>query len=231
MFKNNLVIALRSLLKYRISSFINVVGLTVGISVAVLIGLWGWDELSYNKYHEKYDRIAAVLQTQTFGDDVQTWWGQVFHMADYLRDHYGSNFEQVVLADWEGGRLFSSGETTLEQLGMFMEPHGPSMLTLKMLDGSINGLDDPYSILISEAMAIAFFGKPDATGQTLTMNEDTELNVAGVYEDLPRNTYFSNAAFFGSMQLRKSGTSRLVITAQQLEFQWLSYFCRNSGRA
>ena len=204
MLKTNLLIALRSLFKHRVSSFINVSGLTVGMSVAVLIGLWIWDELNYDKCHDNYDRIAAVLQTQTFGDEVETWWGQVLHMADYLRDNYGSNFEEVVLADWEGDRLFSNGETTLEQTGLFMEPNGPSMLTLKMSDGSINSLEDPYSILISKSMAIALFGKSEVVGQTLTMNETAELNIGGVYEDFPDNAYFSNASFFASWQLRES---------------------------
>jgi len=204
MFKANLIIAIRSLLKRKVSSFINVIGLTVGMSVAVLIGLWIWDEVSYNKYHDKYDRIGAVLQTQTFGDDVRTWWGQVLHLADYLRDNYGSNFEQVVLADWEGDRLFSNGTNTMEETGLFIEPHGPSMLTLKMVDGTAEGLNSPNSILISETMAQAFFGKSEVAGQTLTMNETTELSVEGVYKDLPQNAYFANAAFFASWQVREA---------------------------
>ncbi|NRB51295.1 MAG: ABC transporter permease [Saprospiraceae bacterium] len=204
MFKANLIIAIRSLLKRKVSSFINVIGLTVGMSVAVLIGLWIWDEVSYNKYHEKYDRIGAVLQTQTFGDDVRTWWGQVLHLADYLRDNYSSNFEQVVLADWEGDRLFSNGSTTLEETGLFIEPHGPSMLTLQMVDGTVEGLNSPNSVLISETMAQAFFGKSEVAGQTLTMNETTELSVEGVYKDLPQNAYFANAAFFASWQVREA---------------------------
>lgn len=224
MFKANLIIALRNLFKRKVSSFINIIGLTVGMSVAVLIGLWIWDEVSYNKNHEKYDRIAAVLQTQTFGDDVQTWWGQVLHMADYLRDNYGSNFEQVVLADWEGGRLFSNGTTALEQTGLFIEPHGPSMLTLPMVDGTIDGLNSPNSILISESMALAFFGKSDAAGQTLTMNERTELSVAGVYEDLPRNAYFSNAAFFASWQVRESELPDRLLQASNWSYSGFHVF-------
>lgn len=204
MFKANLIIAIRSLLKRKVSSFINIIGLTVGMSVAVLIGLWIWDEVSYNKYHENYDRIGAVLQTQTFGDDVRTWWGQVLHLADYLRDNYGSSFEQVVLADWEEDRLFSNGTTTMEETGLFIESHGPSMLTLKMVDGTAEGLSSPNSILLSETMAQAFFGKSEVAGQTLTMNETTELSVEGVYKDLPQNAYFANAAFFASWQVREA---------------------------
>ena len=135
MFRANLLVAFRSLIKYSVSSTINLIGLSIAMAITILTSLWILDELSYNKYHEKHDRIAAVLQTQTFGDDVQTWWGQVLHFADYLREHYGSNFEQVVLSDWEAGRLFTHEDESTEQTGLFMEPYGPKCLLYKCFMG------------------------------------------------------------------------------------------------
>ena len=61
MFKNYFKIAWRNLLKNKVSSFINVGGLSVGMMVAILIGLWVWDEFSFNKYHRNYDRIAQIM--------------------------------------------------------------------------------------------------------------------------------------------------------------------------
>ena len=66
MLKNFLKIALRNLVKNKIYSFINIGGLAVGMSVAMLIGLWIYDELSFDKYHKEYDRIALVKKNRSF---------------------------------------------------------------------------------------------------------------------------------------------------------------------
>jgi len=65
MIKNYLKIAWRNLVKNKTHSFINIAGLSVGMAVAMLIGLWIWDELSFDKYHQNYDRIVQVMQHQT----------------------------------------------------------------------------------------------------------------------------------------------------------------------
>ena len=70
MLNNYCKTAWRSLQKNRSSSFINIVGLSVGMAVAMSIGLWIWDELSFNKYHQHYDRIAQVMQSQTTNGDT-----------------------------------------------------------------------------------------------------------------------------------------------------------------
>ena len=66
MLRNYFKIALRNLVKNKVYSFINIGGLAVGMAVAMLIGLWIYDELSYDKYHQNYDRLAQVMQHQTF---------------------------------------------------------------------------------------------------------------------------------------------------------------------
>lgn len=60
MLMNHLIIAWRNVQKHRAHSFINIAGLSIGMAVALLIGLWIWDELSFDRYHQNYDRIAQV---------------------------------------------------------------------------------------------------------------------------------------------------------------------------
>lgn len=62
MLKNYFTIAFRNLVKNKAHAFINIAGLAAGMSVALLIGLWIWDELSFNKYHRNYDRIARIMR-------------------------------------------------------------------------------------------------------------------------------------------------------------------------
>src|SRR6266542_6875667 len=98
MIKNYFTIAWRNLFKNRVSSFINIGGLTIGMAVALLIGLWICDELSFNRYHKNYDHIAQVnYYAQEEGKQhVQS--RQSYLLADVLKTSYGSNFKQVVMA-------------------------------------------------------------------------------------------------------------------------------------
>ena len=70
MIKNYLKVAWRNIVKSKASSLINIGGLAVGMAVAMLIGLWIWDELSFNKYYQNYDRIASVMQRKTFNSQI-----------------------------------------------------------------------------------------------------------------------------------------------------------------
>ena len=86
MIKNNLKIAWRNLVKNKAHTFINVTGLSVGMAVAILIGLWIWDEISYDKYFQNYDRIVRVMQHQTFNGERGTQGSIPLPLGPKLRD-------------------------------------------------------------------------------------------------------------------------------------------------
>src|SRR5476651_1599971 len=96
MIKNYLKTAWRNLIKNKVHSFINIVGLSVGMAVAMLIGLWIWDELSFDKFTPNYDHIAKVIQNVTNNGEVQTWQSVPYPLAEALRKSYGSDFKAVV---------------------------------------------------------------------------------------------------------------------------------------
>ena len=93
MIKNYLKIALRNLAKNKVYSFINIGGLAVGMAVAMLIGLWIYDELSFNKYHQSYDRVAQVMQHQTGNGQVYSQNSIPFPLGKELKTVYGSDFK------------------------------------------------------------------------------------------------------------------------------------------
>src|SRR5690349_24994998 len=88
MFRNNFKIAWRNLVKSKGFSFINITGLAIGMAVALLIGLWVWDELSFNKSFDNYNRIGQLMQNRTFNGRTGTYKIQAPPMAKELRDHY-----------------------------------------------------------------------------------------------------------------------------------------------
>jgi len=89
MLKNFLTIAIRNLRKHRLYSVVNIGGLAIGMAVAMLIGLWIWDELSFNTYHQHYDRIARVMKRSD--NKGMGWVGRMvpYPMIEELEKSYG----------------------------------------------------------------------------------------------------------------------------------------------
>jgi len=110
MIKNYLKIAWRNLIKNKASSFINIGGLAVGMAVVMLISFWIWDEITFDRNHKNYNRIAQVIQNVTNNGEVQTWWQVPYPLADAIRKNYGSDFKSVVMADQNSGYVLSLGE-------------------------------------------------------------------------------------------------------------------------
>src|SRR4030095_12249902 len=191
MIKNYFKIAWRNLVKSKGYSAINIGGLAVGMAVAMLIGLWVYDELSFNKYHKNYDRIAQVMQHATFNKGkTETQVANPALMGPELRAKFGSDFKYVMQTSWTGSHLLSLGNQHFSKVGNFYESDFPEMLSLKMLKGTRAGLKDPYSIMLSVSTAGAIFGKDDPINKTLKLDRNNDVKVTGVYEDLPDNTSF-----------------------------------------
>src|SRR5450631_620224 len=126
-------IAFRNLVRNKFSSAINIGGLAVGMAVALLIGLWLFDELSFDKNIPNHDRIAAVLQNQDLSGGKQTWWGEAKQLAPALRKDYGSQFKYVVTSTGAYPQLLTYGEKKIRSSGAYMEPDALNMLTPNML--------------------------------------------------------------------------------------------------
>lgn len=195
MIRNYFSIAWRNLLKSKGYSLINIGGLAAGMAVSMLIGLWIWDELSFNKYNKNYDRVAQLMQTQDFGGQLDTWQTMPYPVGDELRERYGSDFKKVVMSSWEFYKVLSVGDKKLRKIGKFMEPDGPALMDVQMLRGSREALKDPSSILLSATTAAAYFGNEDPIGKTMRLDNRENLIVKGVYKDLPNNSSFNSVGF------------------------------------
>src|SRR5580765_5148436 len=110
MLKNYIKTALRNLVSKKVSAAINIGGLAVGMAVAMLIGLWIWDELSYDKYNKNYDRVAAVMQQSTINGEIGTGYPCPAALAEVLRTSYRSEFKHVVLSWWNREHILSYGD-------------------------------------------------------------------------------------------------------------------------
>ncbi len=197
---NYLKVAWRNLVKNKMHSFINVAGLSVGMAVAMLIGFWIHDELSFDKYNPNYDHIARVEQHLEHNGDIATWDDVPYPLAAELRKEYGNDFRQVVLAN-VNQNILSVGEKNINSAGGFFEPAMTELLALKMVKGSSDGLKDPSSILLSVSQAKALFGETNPLNKVVKVDNKDVVKVTGVYEDLPLNSAFAQVSFMIPWQL------------------------------
>jgi len=202
MLKNYFKTAWRSLLKNKLSACINIGGLSAGMAVAMLIACWIYNEWSFDRQFDNYSRIAQVWEIWPNRKGVQYQLPAV--VADELRAKYTGNFKRIVLSSQTQEHVFSYGQTKLIKAGNFIEPEGLQMLGLPMLQGSISGLKDPNSILLSESLAKTFFADNNPVGQILRMNDSLSLKVTGVYKDFPYNSSFRDVTFLSPWDLYES---------------------------
>jgi len=200
MIKNYFKIAWRNLIKNKAHSFINIVGLSVGMAVAIMIGLWIYDEVSYNKDNSNYSHIAQVAQNVTNNGEVQTWMNVPYPLAEELRKSYGSNFKHVVLSGGTGNHIIVFGDKKLTEWGCYFEPEAPELLGLKMIEGSRSALNDPTAVLLSQSTAKAYFGNADPMNKMLRIDSRDNVKVAGVYQDFADNSDLSGFEFLAAWQ-------------------------------
>jgi putative ABC transport system permease protein len=189
---NYFKIAFRNLKRNTISSIINIGGLAIGIAVALLAGLWIWDELSFNSGYRHHKELAQVLLNQTAKGETYTGSTIAMPLGDALRNQYGRDFKQVSLVSSNKSYILAVEDRKIPGSGMWVQSNFPEMFTLSMLRGNRDALKDPSSILLANSLARALFGDADAINKTIRFNNAFDLKVGGVYEDMPHNSTFHN---------------------------------------
>jgi len=193
MFRNYVKIAWRNLITNKVYSIINVLGLASGMAVAMLIGLWIWDEVTYDKSFTNHKQLAQVM-INSVGDDktISTAPNVCRPIAEELRSKYGSDFKNVAMATWPWRHALTVGDKIISANGPWVEENFPTMFSLDMLKGNINALSDPSSIIISASMAKTLFGDADPMGQMIRLDNKDNYKVAGLFQDFPDNSTYSS---------------------------------------
>ena len=201
MYRSYFKIGWRNLFRNKAYSVINIGGLAMGMAVAVSIGLWVYDELSFNKYHQNYERIARVMQRMTVNGGTGESKYLPFPLGPELSISFQNDFEHVVMSTFLQDRIISNGDRKFNQWGQYMQAGAPDMLTLEMLKGTRSGLKEMHSILLSESLATSLFSDEDPINKVVRIDDRYDLKVTGVYENLPKNSDFSELAFIAPWDL------------------------------
>ena len=216
MFKNYYTIAWRNLLKKKAYSFINIFGLGLGIACCLLIFMFVQDELSYDNYHEKKDRIYRLVHGESAIDSVGNpaypfWvWGNA-PVGPALKQDF-PEIDKVLQFSGRSDILLTYGEKMYQEDGVFfMDSSAFEVFSWKLLKGNPRtALAAPYSIVLTESTARKYFGDEDPLGKVLKGSESAgrsnpgDYTVTGVMADVPLNSHFRFNALLSMSTFRKS---------------------------
>jgi ABC-type antimicrobial peptide transport system permease subunit len=190
MLKNFLKVAWRNLLRKKSFSFINISGLAVGMAAAILILLWIQNELSYDQFHEKKDRIYEAWNKATFSGKLQCWNTTPKILARTLEKDI-PEVERAVRVNWTQNTLFSIGDKRIVAKGTQVDTGFLDMFSFPLVKGDKRtALNDGHSILITEKLAKSIFGSEDPMEKVVKIDNREIYTVKGVLKDLPNNTRF-----------------------------------------
>lgn len=186
MIKNYLKIALRNLWKNKGFSAINIIGLATGLAVCLLIVLYVFDELGYDKYNKNTDRIYRVDADIFFNGTQVTAATSPMPLAAILAKDY-SQVEQMVRFNYQGDIRVKKGNTNIQDHNaVFADSTFFKVFTASMIIGnSLTALNEPNSIVIDETTAKKYFNSTDVVGKTLYIDNSTNCKITGVIKDFP----------------------------------------------
>jgi ABC-type antimicrobial peptide transport system permease subunit len=203
MIKNYLKITLRNLLRQKAFSFINIAGLAIGMASAALIFFWVQNELSYDQFHAKKDRLYQVYNRSVFDGKLWCWGTTPKVMSKTLKSY--SQVEEVCRTSG-CNFLFTIGDKHLNVDGTFTDPGFLTMFSFPLISGNqttaLNGVND---MVITQKLAKKLFGDENAIGKVVKIDSNAYFKVTGVMQDLPNNTQFKFEYLMNWEYLKKIG--------------------------
>ncbi|WP_436516753.1 ABC transporter permease [Ekhidna sp. To15] len=190
MLKNFFLISIRNLKKNGLYSIINISGLSIGIVCSVLILLWVVDEVSYDKFLPKYDRLYQVFISSEFDDKVNNWQSVPLPTYEEMKV-IDSNIKNSVVAGWGNPRLLTAGDVRIIKDGYYVSEEFLEMFEFPLVSGKHEeALKDPMSIVITESLAKILFGDEDPIGKQVKLSDEGTLQVTAIAKDVPENSSF-----------------------------------------
>jgi predicted permease len=195
MFKNYFKITWRNIKNSKIYSFINIMGLAVGMACCILILLWIQDELSYDKFHKNYSdiyRTIPELQNTKLSANPLA-------LAAVFKEQYPEvrQITRVCQRNW----LLKYGDKIFNENGALVDEDFLKVFTFPLIKGTPETvLAGRESVVLTERAAARYFGTQDPIGKSLSINNNTELIVTGVLKDVPSNSHLQ-FDFLASMEL------------------------------
>ena len=187
MIKKNLLLSIRLLGRNKLFSFLNIAGLAFGLACSILLYLWITDELSYNKYHKKVDRVYLVRHWQHYGDNSFCCPVGPGPLANAFKEKYPEVEDVVRYTNFVNG-LVSAGDKKITKIISCIDPSYFNIFTCPLIYGSHEDFqNDPSAICITESIAKQFFGNINPLGKIMVLDDKHNFTVRSVIKDFPGN--------------------------------------------
>ncbi|HEY4877425.1 MAG TPA: ABC transporter permease, partial [Puia sp.] len=191
MFKNYFKTAWRNLVKNKIFSFINILGLTIGIMVCMMIYLFIMNEFSFDRFHKNNDSIYRVMRGfESDGKSGRVAYLSGLHAPALMNDFKGQIIKAVRVG--ENDNLFTVGTKSFhEKKELDVDTGFFSLFSFPLIKGTpTTVLNNLNSVVLTETTAKKYFGSVnDAMGKIIMMNKETPLKVTGIAKDVPANSH------------------------------------------
>ncbi len=191
MFKNYFKTAWRNLMKNKVFSFINILGLTIGITVCMMIFLFIMNEFSFDNFHKNGDRIYRVMRGAAIDDkSISVAYLSGMHAPALLNDFKGQIVSAVRVS--ENDNLFTVGAKSFhEKKELDVDSGFFNFFSFPLIKGNpTTVLKDLNSVVLTESTAKKYFGSVnDAMGKIIMLNKETPLKVTGIAKDVPSNSH------------------------------------------
>jgi putative ABC transport system permease protein len=190
---NNLKIVIRHLSRQKLNTSLHIIGLTLGLSVCLVIVLYIKYELSFDSYHEKSDRTYRVISVWSEGDKQDKHFSTPFPLANAIRNEV-SGIEHITLAHPVYTKLveITPSKRFLQEHILAVEPEFLDIIKVEAIQGDLyKTLRQPYQAVLTESTARKLFGNEDPIGKTFSLDVNTkfEFTVGAIIRDLPPNTH------------------------------------------
>ena len=188
MFNNYIKVALRHIKRRKVYSFINILGLTIGMACFILIGLWVKDELSFDRFHQNKDRIFRVLNRM---QDGSAYFQITYALGPALKAEYPEVEEACRVWMWYGSHVKYQDKIYAERNIYLSDPSFFQIFSFPFIKGNPEtALADRYSIVLTEEMAQKYFGDEDPIGKALHLVLlEGDFTVTGIIENIPMNSH------------------------------------------
>ena len=209
MIKNFFRITVRNIARHKVFTFINVIGLAIGLTASLLILLWVQDEFSFEKFSTNAESIYRVEEDQFYSGDRYHVTVTPFPSGPVWKAKIPEIKEQIRIVPWLPRLLFRQADKVFFESRIAAADSGIlKMFTLPMLLGDpATALNSPHSIVLTNKLAIKYFGDENPVGKTINLENKYQFLVTGVMKDLPGNTMFSYEALLPYSFLKEIGAT------------------------
>jgi putative ABC transport system permease protein len=221
MLVNYFKITWRVVVRNKTFSFINIGGLAIGMATAILILLLIQDQLSFDQFHSKKDRLYLLYNLGKINDNVEAWPVTPVAMAPTIKSEY-PEVEEVTRMNWVAVFILKYGDKQIQTDGFMADPGFLTMFDFPLLKGNAaTALNGPRNIVVTQSLAKKMFGTEDALGKVIKIDSNALFTVTGVLKDYPSNTRFRGEYLLPFSYMKELGWDKNTWTESSVLFTYI----------